>query len=447
MTEVSDPLGSGQTVFKMTVSDKDVYPISPFSNPRADAVAPAFIEEGDDFWMKTKFLLPATFPASVPNWMSLITIAGPPYEGSRPWEIGVSGETIRWQRNSTYSWDVPWEMPLERGRWISVLLHQRFDAAGKGWVEMWIDGERITFFSGLTYNPLKIASTNHLSMATMDGSNNGGANMAFLLNSRAAGMFESATVYFGPLKIGTERSDVVEPLFNGDQISDYAANQSASGAVTEVSDPAGSGKTVLKMAVNNKDVYPVTPTEDPRAQLLSPRVVQPGHEYWWRQKFYIPSTMPLVLGSGWFQILQLYGPPYEGPAPFAIKIHEEEPGENWLLWQRNSTYGWDIPWTTPLQTNHWYDLLIHFRFDKEGFVEAWLDGTPLHFFGKNSYNPGKYAETTHLSMQVRDASNSGQGGIVNNEAIIQSYRKRNIFETATTYFGPVLLSEDRADVE
>ena len=447
MTEVADPLGSGQTVFKLTVSDKDVYPASPFSNPRADAVAPALIDQGEEFWMKTKFLLPTSFPSSVPKWISLITIAGPPYEGSRPWEIGISGEGIRWQRNGTYSWDIPWEMPLQRGRWISVLLHERFDGEGKGWVEMWIDGERITFFGAPTYNPLKIAKTTQLNMSTMDSSNNGGSNMAMLMNSRPTGMFESATVYYGPLKIGTQRADVTEPLFKGDQIADFAANQSAKGAVTEVADPAGGNETVLRMTVSDKDVYPVTPTSDPRAQLLSPRIVKPGREYWWRQRFYVPSTMPLVSGSSWLQILQLYGPPYNGPAPFSIKIHEEAPGENSLLWQRNSTYSWDIPWSASLKTNHWYDLLVHFRFDKEGFVEAWLDGARLNFFGPNSYNPGKYAETTHLSMQVRDSSNGGEGGIVNNEAIIQNYRKQGIFETATVYFGPTLLGEDRVDVE
>ncbi len=62
-------------------------------------------------------------------------------------------------------------------------------------------------------------------------------------------------------------------LFSGSRIQDFEDNQSAPGAVTEVADPAGSGRQVLKMAVDNGDVAPVTPTDNPRAQLDTPAFV------------------------------------------------------------------------------------------------------------------------------------------------------------------------------
>src|ERR1700761_8961838 len=37
ITEVPDPAGSGESVFKMTVSNNDVAPITPTDNPRAQA--------------------------------------------------------------------------------------------------------------------------------------------------------------------------------------------------------------------------------------------------------------------------------------------------------------------------------------------------------------------------------------------------------------------------
>src|SRR5215218_3261580 len=68
-------------------------------------------------------------------------------------------------------------------------------------------------------------------------------------------------------------------LFYGGKINDFAMNQSAPNAVREVADPAGSGEPVMQMTVANSDVAPVTPTSDPRAQLLSPSIIDNGEEF------------------------------------------------------------------------------------------------------------------------------------------------------------------------
>jgi hypothetical protein len=97
-------------------------------------------------------------------------------------------------------------MPLVRTKWVTLLLHERF--AADGWVEMWIDGQPITFFLPGTHNPSNQPPTDHLEMSTADSSNNGGPNSAKIMQYREAGMFEVATVYFGPLKIGNTRESV-----------------------------------------------------------------------------------------------------------------------------------------------------------------------------------------------------------------------------------------------
>ena len=207
ITEVSDPAGSGQKVFKMTVSDADVYPVTPTENPRAQVLSPPSIKPGDEIWWSSKFYLPASFPSSVPGWLNLLEGPyGGPFNGSPPWQIQVVGNSIQWTRNKTYAWDVPWKMPLVKEKWISVVVHERFGS--DGYVEMWVDGQPITFFSGGTYNPSKAAATTHLNMATMDSSNNGGANSIILQSYRKAGMFPSVTVFEGPLTIGTSRTAV-----------------------------------------------------------------------------------------------------------------------------------------------------------------------------------------------------------------------------------------------
>jgi hypothetical protein len=87
-------------------------------------------------------------------------------------------------------------MPLVKGSWITVLLHERF--ATDGWVEMWINGQQVSFFGRET----------KLNMQTIDGSNGGGPNSARISQYRQKGMFETGTLYYGPLKIGTTRESV-----------------------------------------------------------------------------------------------------------------------------------------------------------------------------------------------------------------------------------------------
>jgi hypothetical protein len=207
VTQAADPAGEGRVAFKLTVGDGDVYPLPPTENPRAQLLSPAILEPGSEFWWRSSFYLPAEFPSSVPGWLTVLEGPyGAPYAGTPPWHIEINGEGIRWQRNSTYGWDIPWEMPLVRNRWVDVLLHCRF--ATDGWVEMWVDGEPITFFRDGADNPNQVPPTTRLEMRTMDASNDGGPNFAAVQSYREAGMFGSVTLYQGPMLLGETRSSV-----------------------------------------------------------------------------------------------------------------------------------------------------------------------------------------------------------------------------------------------
>lgn len=211
ITEVPDPTGGGETVFKMTVADDDVYPLTPTDNPRAQALSPAMIEPGDEFWLSAKFMIPAEFPF-VSGWMSLVSIYGPPFEGSSPWQISVNQNEFRWMREDGRN--IPWHTPLVKGVWQTVVLHERFGT--DGFVEMWWNGRRVTFFDpsagtiegGGNINPDHEPPTDHLVMSTMDQTNDGGPNSAKIMQYREAGMFGTASVYFGPLMLGATRAAV-----------------------------------------------------------------------------------------------------------------------------------------------------------------------------------------------------------------------------------------------
>lgn len=116
------------------------------------------------------------------------------------------GSELRWQRNGTYNWDIPWQQPLIKESWVHVLLHERFGT--DGFVEMWIDGKQITFFANSSHNPNNEPPTQRLNMETMDESNDEGPNFAVIQSYREPNMFESVTVFQGPMKLGTTRASV-----------------------------------------------------------------------------------------------------------------------------------------------------------------------------------------------------------------------------------------------
>lgn len=202
---VPDPLGGDDKVFRFTVDEGDVYPVTPTEDPRAQALLPSTIDPGEELWLRMSIMVPDDFP-SLPGWMTLAQVYGPPFDGPSPWQLGIRGDQLMWQRNGTYGYDIPWQMRLPRRRWVEVLMHQRF--APDGWVEMWIDGERVTFFDAGSFNPNGAPATQRLEMATVDSSNGEGPNHAKIMQYREAGMLDSATVFFGALKVGATRAAV-----------------------------------------------------------------------------------------------------------------------------------------------------------------------------------------------------------------------------------------------
>ena len=218
-TEVPDPLGSGRTVLGFTVYNTDVSgpgcphvpgPPAGSPDPRAQGLSPAEVEEGAEFWLRAKILIPSTYP-TLPGgggFLTMIGLFGPPFEGSSPWRFEAQGANFLYERNSTYG-DTPWKAPLEKGKWVEIMLHERFAEGKNGWIEFWFNGNQVTFFKpGSSENPNEEEPTQKLFMATRDASNNGGANSFRMAQYRKAGMFEVGTLYFQFMKVGKTKASV-----------------------------------------------------------------------------------------------------------------------------------------------------------------------------------------------------------------------------------------------
>lgn len=148
--------------------------------------------------------------------------------------------------------------------------------------------------------------------------------------------------------------------------------------ITVVDDPIlGSVRKVVKGEPPN-DL--VGPTENPRIQLSPTRLLGADMVVWGGFSFMIPSvgfpaSMPTG-SSGWCNFIQLYAPNAEGSAPWKIGMRSGHARR--LCWQRNETYGNDIPWEMPADMAYdvWHDFVVRIKMSNDptvGSVEMWLD--------------------------------------------------------------------------
>lgn len=202
---VDDPmLGPARKVLRFQVHPGDT---GPTENPRAQLETPYDFREGDDRYFGFSLYFPADFPADLPSrgWVTVGEQAyGPPYDGAGGVGLRVQnapgGEyaELRWQRNDSYGWDMPWRGPRIdriRGRWIDIVQRIKLHRdPGTGFVEMWMN-------TGDGFQRQALSGQDRLYMSTYDAANNGGAN-----NSRLALYYRNdipgpLTVFHGPHRI------------------------------------------------------------------------------------------------------------------------------------------------------------------------------------------------------------------------------------------------------
>jgi hypothetical protein len=206
-----DPLGVNRKAMRMTVYNSDVAPCTPTENPRAQALSPSIIKEGDDVWFGYSIMVPNDFPtttAAGDNWVSVASIYGPPFANSGPMTMyfnttpGVNKFYFR--RNATYNFDTPWSMPLVRNRWVDFVIHakmsrdpsvgfrEQFVNTGSGWQQVDENGQK------------------RLMMKTIDASNGGGNNFVKVSLYYRHNMMDKASLWFAGMKLGTS-FDAVAP--------------------------------------------------------------------------------------------------------------------------------------------------------------------------------------------------------------------------------------------
>lgn len=158
---------------------------------------------------------------------------------------------------------------------------------------------------------------------------------------------------------------------SGDR-SQYDLNQSASPDRVEIrTDSPRLGRYYARFTALDADVFPLTPTANPRAQLVRSLAFNVGDTAWISFSLRFPLDFPVIPPGGWVVLAQAHGPPFNGSPPIGIDVE----GDN-LIYHRDEMYNYDNPWTHPMVRGEWldFDLHIHFALDQTGWVELYFQG-------------------------------------------------------------------------
>ena len=204
---VDDPvLGAARKVLRFRVGRGDA---GLTDNPRAQLETPYDFERGDDRYVGFSVNLDHDFPTELPRggWVTFGSIAyGPPYAGAGPVglrvqnRVGGGGAELRWQRNDTYDFDIPWTGPRVadvRGRWVDFVVRTKLHEDPEvGFVQLWMN-------TGSGWRAQSLAGRRRLHMQTYDDSNGRGRNNTRLALYYRKDIPGPLTMFHGPARVAS----------------------------------------------------------------------------------------------------------------------------------------------------------------------------------------------------------------------------------------------------
>ncbi len=217
------------------------------------------------------------------------------------------------------------------------------------------------------------------------------------------------------------------------------------GHVFVVSDPSGSGKKVLAFAIANSDAP--SDAREPRGDVESPPLFRPGASWYVSVPVLIPTSLSAVTRGKWFQIAEIYGPPYDGSPTIGIDLTADGNGHNHLALGLDATHS-GTPWVGPALDGRWHTVILHVHFavNDTGYVELWYDNVQQTFTGyAQNVTLTNHGKRLNYATLVPGINWDGQTA---NFLDIDSYRLRNAFPgLVTIYHGAPAVGKTLASVQ
>jgi Polysaccharide lyase len=168
-------------------------------------------------------------------------------------------------------------------------------------------------------------------------------------------------------------------LFNGSQKSAWQDQSASPTRVQQVPDPAGGPAIVMRFTSYNSDVWPLTPTGNPRAQLITPNnILHENQPFWESYEVYLPPTFPTAQTYGTSTFVALgspfFGAPWNGSPSTGLVIRN---GAFQWNTDRNAFEPNDVLWTTPVVTGEWLRFTWHILPSSQGYAGLYFNDEPV----------------------------------------------------------------------
>ena len=225
-------------------------------------------------------------------------------------------------------------------------------------------------------------------------------------------------------------------LFNGTTKAAWALNQSAAAdRITQLDGFDGLAGPVLRFTALDGDIAPATPTNNPRAQLVSPLLFYPGQVVWESWMMFFPASVPYVSSTQWLALwTPAYGAPFAGspPTEFVVSGSRLELGRN-----AHAAVPWQPAWSMPVPRGRWTRFTVHFKFAANGWLALYVDGRA------QSLREGLGPTARRLAIALIDASNDAGP----NASRIFVYYQQGAFPQVTVYYADFRIALTRAAAE
>jgi hypothetical protein len=235
----------------------------------------------------------------------------------------------------------------------------------------------------------------------------------------------------------TTTSSTGTVLFDGTYKKSWGLDQSATQSrVQNVADPTGITGNVLKFTTSQSDVYPLTPTANPRSQLVTPDTILKANQAFWESyEVYLPATFPVAgTYTGWLGLgSPFYGAPFNGTPSTGMAIDSGD-----FRWQANAYAAkpWQVLWQTPVTLAKWIRFTWFIKPSASGFAELYVNDQPVSVTYAGVKQNG-------AALPVIDPTdNVGPWA-----SQLQVYYQANMLSSATVYFKNFKIATTQQAVE